>query len=96
MDAMSEIPEPRRRITLESCAPGDGTVLISVRDQGPGISPERFPRLFDSFFTTKKSGVGLGLSIARSIIEAHQGRIWAENCPTNGAVFHISLQANLT
>jgi signal transduction histidine kinase len=96
MDAMSDTPEPRRRITLESRALGDDTISISVRDQGPGISPDRLPKLFDSFFTSKKAGVGLGLSIARSIVEAHHGRIWAENAPNGGAVFHISLQANLT
>jgi C4-dicarboxylate-specific signal transduction histidine kinase len=96
MDAMSDMPEQARRITLESRASGDGIISISVRDQGPGIPPDHLPRLFDSFFTTKKTGVGLGLSIARSIIEAHHGRIWAENSPGGGAVFNISLQANST
>jgi PAS domain S-box-containing protein len=96
MDAMIDIPETRRRVILESRANGDGAISISVRDSGPGIPEDRFPKLFESFFTTKKSGVGLGLSIARSIIEAHHGRIWAENRPEGGAVFHLSLQADLT
>lgn len=96
MDAMSSIPESKRRITLESCASANGSITISVRDQGPGIPPEQFGQLFDSFFTTKKAGVGLGLSIARSIIEAHHGSIWAENSPTGGAVFHIKLEADIT
>ena len=96
MDAMSDTPEPMRRIKLSSGMNGDGMVSVSVRDRGPGIPPERLPRLFDSFFTTKRTGVGLGLSIARSIIEAHRGRIWAENDSNGGAVFHIALRAETT
>jgi two-component system sensor kinase FixL len=96
MDAMSDMPEPMRRINLSSGMNGDGMVSVSVRDRGPGIPPERLPRLFDSFFTTKRTGVGLGLSIARSIIEAHRGRIWAENDSNGGAVFHIALRAETT
>jgi C4-dicarboxylate-specific signal transduction histidine kinase len=96
MDAMSSIPESKRRITLESRGSTNGAITISVHDQGPGIAPEQFEQLFDSFFTTKKAGVGLGLSIARSIIEAHRGSIWAENSPTGGATFHIKLEADKT
>jgi len=71
----------------------DGDVEISVGDAGCGIPPERLPRLFDSFFTTKKDGMGLGLSIARSIVEAHGGRIAAENNKDRGATFRFTLPA---
>ena len=53
-------------------------VLVAVRDSGPGIDPEHIERVFDAFYTTKSSGVGMGLSICRSIIEAHGGRLWAD------------------
>jgi signal transduction histidine kinase len=66
-------------------------VEFAVRDAGPGIPTADFSRLFDSFFTTKAKGMGLGLSIARSIVEAHGGRIWAENPGTGGAVFRFRL-----
>ncbi len=69
---------------------GDSAV-ITVRDQGPGIATEHLPRLFDSFFSTKQKGMGLGLSIARTIVEAHGGRIRAENASGEGALFHVEL-----
>ena len=65
-----------------------------MRDRGHGIAPEILPKLFDSFFSTKQRGMGLGLSIARTIVEAHGGRIWAENGSGEGAVFHVELPAH--
>jgi len=62
-----------------------------VRDHGHGIADKTMPQLFDSFFTTKQDGMGLGLSIARSMIAAHGGRIWAENAPDGGAVFRFTV-----
>jgi signal transduction histidine kinase len=58
-----------------------------VRDFGPGIDREKLERIFEPFFTTKGSGLGMGLSVCRSIVEAHEGRIWAENNPDRGATF---------
>jgi signal transduction histidine kinase len=64
-----------------------------VRDRGHGIAAEHLHKLFDSFFSTKQKGMGLGLSIARTIAEAHGGRIWAENVLAEGAIFHVELPA---
>lgn len=91
MDAMADTPADRRRLALRTRALADGGVELQVMDNGPGISAEQLPRLFDSFFTTKLHGMGLGLSIARSIIEAHGGTLKAENRGAGGAMFSFRL-----
>jgi signal transduction histidine kinase/integral membrane sensor domain MASE1 len=91
MDAMAGTPERDRCLCISSSTGEEGWIECVVRDRGPGIPVERLPRIFDSFFTTKPDGVGLGLSIARSIIQMHQGRIWVENNTGRGAAFHITL-----
>jgi PAS domain S-box-containing protein len=68
-------------------------VLVAVRDSGPGLDPSHLERVFDAFYTTKSSGMGMGLSICRSIIEAHGGRLWAEANEPRGAVFQFTLPA---
>jgi hypothetical protein len=68
-----------------------GDVLVAVRDSGAGIDPEHFHRLFEAFYTTKSGGVGMGLSICRSIINAHGGRLWADVSEPRGAVFQFTL-----
>jgi signal transduction histidine kinase len=68
-------------------------VLVAVRDFGPGIDPSHIERVFDAFYTTKSSGIGMGLSICRSIIEAHGGRLWAEANEPRGAIFQFTLPA---
>jgi len=90
MDAIADAPEERRIIVIAVRA-GAASIEIDVRDRGPGIAPEHLPRLFDSFFTTKEEGMGLGLSIARTLVEAQGGRIWAESNADGGAVFHLVL-----
>jgi signal transduction histidine kinase len=91
MEAMSESAESNRRLTMRTAYDGKGNVEVAVEDSGHGIPPERLPRLFNSFFTTKTHGMGLGLSIVRSIVEAHGGRIWAENNSSGGACFRFTL-----
>lgn len=95
MDAVAGAPEGRRAITLAVAAgrEAEGVVEISVRDRGQGIAPENLPKLFDSFFTTKGQGMGLGLSIARTLVEAHGGRIRADSVPGEGSVFRIEFPA---
>jgi len=91
MEAMADTPKAERCLIVRTATNGERRVEISVTDCGQGIAAEKLPRLFDSFFTTKESGMGLGLAIARSIIDAHQGRIFAENNSNRGATFRFDL-----
>jgi PAS domain S-box-containing protein len=94
MQAMADVGHPTRKIIVRTTVPYPGTVHCSVEDSGPGISPRHLPRLFESFFTTKEGGMGMGLPICRSIIEAHGGRITADNdSAEGGARFSFTLPA---
>jgi two-component system sensor kinase FixL len=90
MDAMKDTPEAERDLLVSACRDGD-FVKVTVRDRGHGIAAAHLSQLFDSFFTTKTDGMGMGLSIARSMIFQHGGRLWAENAPEGGAMFHFTL-----
>jgi two-component system sensor kinase FixL len=90
VESMFDVPPDRRRLTIEA-HPAGQFVEVSVRDTGHGITPDNMSRLFSPFFTTKADGMGLGLSISRSIIEAHSGRLWAESEPGVGTSFYFSL-----
>jgi len=96
IEAMSETNEGPREmlITTERAEPGD--VLVAVRDSGPGLAPGALENLFKAFHTTKPNGLGLGLSICRSIIEAYGGRLWASANAPRGAVFQFTLPSNST
>jgi PAS domain S-box-containing protein len=91
VEAMSAVDEGARELTLSVEQSGTSDVLVAVRDSGPGIDPERRERVFDAFYTTKPSGLGMGLSICRSIIVAHGGRLWAGANDPGGAVFQFIL-----
>ncbi|MFM0362123.1 ATP-binding protein [Paraburkholderia sediminicola] len=88
MDALSGRP---RELLIETLRDEQGYAVVAVHDAGSGIKPETANRLFEPFFTTKPNGMGMGLSICRSIIEAHGGRVWASNHASQGAVFQFSL-----
>jgi signal transduction histidine kinase len=90
MDAMATIPYGRTVIGRTELN-GGSTVEISISDSGPGIPADKLAQVFDPFYTTKDKGMGIGLSIARTIILAHKGRIWAENQSGGGAAFHFTL-----
>ena len=90
MDAVAATPAGNARVTIRTLLV-DGFAELDVSDSGPGIPADKLQTIFDPFFTTKAEGMGMGLSIARSIVEAHQGRISAENQPGGGAFFRIRL-----
>jgi C4-dicarboxylate-specific signal transduction histidine kinase len=91
IEAMSAIMRQPRVLRVRSQIDGPGAVLIAIEDSGPGLAPETMDRLFDPFFTTKPSGMGMGLSICRSIVDAHGGRLWASQQPPRGAVFQFTV-----
>ena len=89
-DAMGSAEVGARELLISTEQDQTG-VLVAVRDSGPGIDPAHLERVFDAFYTTKSSGTGMGLSICRSIIEAHGGKLWAEANEPRGAVFQFTL-----
>jgi C4-dicarboxylate-specific signal transduction histidine kinase len=91
IEAMNEIGEGDRNILVGSRKYDLNSVLITVRDSGPGLDMKRSDQIFNPFFTTKPNGMGMGLSICRSIIEDHGGRLWAAPNPPRGATFHLTL-----
>jgi C4-dicarboxylate-specific signal transduction histidine kinase len=90
-EALSAVDAGERELLISTEQSRTNGVLVAVRDSGPGGDPEHIERVFDAFYTTKSSGVGMGLSICRSIVYAHGGRLWAEANAPRGAVFQFTL-----
>jgi C4-dicarboxylate-specific signal transduction histidine kinase len=90
-DAMQSVRDRARLLQVKSATHEPDGILIVVADAGTGIDWENSERIFDPFFTTKSNGMGLGLSICRSIVEAHGGRLWASPGTPHGSVFHVAL-----
>jgi PAS domain S-box-containing protein len=91
VEAMSGVNYGARELLVSTGKADSGDVLVVVRDSGPGIAPAALERIFDAFYTTKVTGLGMGLSICRSIIEAHGGRLWASGSEPRGATFQLTL-----
>ena len=91
LDALGQTTDDQRRILVRAEPLDQGVVVFSVEDNGPGFPTAQLSELFVPYFTTKADGIGLGLSISRTIVEAHGGRIHAENRPTGGARILFSL-----
>jgi PAS domain S-box-containing protein len=92
IEAMRDVGEEERELLISTCNEPDG-VSVEVRDSGPGLAPETLDRVFEAFYTTKPGGLGMGLSICRSIIEAHNGQLWARASLPRGASFQFALPA---
>ena len=91
VEGMSTVEAGPRELSIVTEQTQTGGILVSVQDSGPGIDPDHLDRVFQAFYTTKPSGVGMGLSISRSIIDAHGGRLWADTNASRGAVLRFSL-----
>ena len=91
IEAMNAVYDRPRELTIVSAAKEPDGVVVEVRDSGTGLDQERAERVFEAFYTTKAEGIGIGLSISRSIVEAHGGRLWASPNEPHGAVFRFSL-----
>ena len=94
VEAMSGVSEGSRELLIGTGKDASGGVLVAVQDSGPGLNPESFDRLFDAFYTTKPGGMGMGLSICHSIVEAHGGRIWATPNAGPGITVQFALPIN--
>ena len=93
VEAMRSVDDAPRELSIGTERERSDEILVAVRDSGPGIDPEHLERVFESFYTTKPNGMGLGLSICRSIVDAHGGRLWADANKPGGAVFQFTLPA---
>jgi signal transduction histidine kinase len=94
IDAMNEMHDARE-LTIKSRRNSDDQLLITVSDNGIGLPPQRADRIFEAFFTTKPQGTGMGLSISRSIVESHGGRLWAAANSERGTTFQFTLPSDV-
>jgi len=91
VEAMTGNPSGTRKLNIRSEPRQSDEVIIAVEDSGLGIDPKNLDRIFDAFFTTKSQGMGMGLSICRSIVESHGGRLWASGRRPHGSIFYLTL-----
>ena len=91
---MATIDDGMRELVVSTATSATEGLLVSVGDSGPGVIPEDRERIFESFYTTKAGGVGIGLSICRSMIDAHGGRLWVDANQPHGALFKYTLPAH--
>jgi signal transduction histidine kinase len=91
IQAMQAAKSPERRIAIAAAADGPDAVTFTIADSGPGIPDDVLPRIFEPFFSTKQEGMGLGLSICKTIVEEHGGRLWAAPDSRQGAALSFSL-----
>jgi C4-dicarboxylate-specific signal transduction histidine kinase len=98
IESVSKVPEDRRQLLIEArphVSEDKSFVLITVTDSGIGLNAEDLPKLFETFYTTKVEGMGMGLAISRSIVEAHGGRLWATANANAGATFQFMLPVQI-
>jgi C4-dicarboxylate-specific signal transduction histidine kinase len=94
VQAMGAVTNDTREVLITTSQTEPNEVCLGVQDTGPGLSAETQPRLFEPFYTTKPGGMGMGLAICRSIVEAHGGRLWATKCEPRGALFQFTVPAD--
>jgi C4-dicarboxylate-specific signal transduction histidine kinase len=94
IQSMRGVEGGNRELHISTVVIEPAGVCVAVRDTGQGLRPESLPHLFEPFYTTKPEGMGMGLSISRSIIEAHGGRLWATSCEPRGALFQFTIPAD--
>ena len=91
VEAMASVTDRERVLAITSQRADDGSPIVTVEDSGPGLDAANLDRIFDAFFTTKPGGMGMGLSISTSIVEAHRGRLWVSPNLPHGTAFHVKL-----
>ena len=96
IESMRELTSGERELAITSANDSSNGVVVTVRDSGPGLRQDELPHLFDAFYTTKPRGMGMGLTISRSIVERHGGRLWATQNERSGATFHLWLPLGAT
>jgi C4-dicarboxylate-specific signal transduction histidine kinase len=96
IEAMFSTSDHMRLLRVSSMRGAADTLQVTVKDSGPGMDAATLERIFDTFFTTRKNGMGLGLAISRSIVEAHGGKLWAESSTGSGATFHFTVSTTAT
>src|SRR5262249_5260597 len=93
-DAMDGLDGGSRQLVIKTLGIEPDSVLVAVQDSGPGVDPEDVDHVFDAFYTTKPDGLGMGLSICRTIIQAHGGKLWAAAAEPRGAIFQFVLPSS--